>query len=327
MSKNMTVLTRRTVLGGLSALFAIPARSEPSWPDRPITLVHGFAAGGPTDAVARIVAEGLSRRVGQQIVVDPRPGASGTTAAGQVARAAPDGYTFIAISGGHATAAALYRRLPYRTIEDFSMISMTSEYPFVFVTHSDHTIQTMADLISTARNRQTPLLYGSPGIGSVHHLSVELLARWANIRLQHIPYRGSAQAMTDLIGKRIDFMIDPPTLLIEFVRDGRLRALGTTGASRFFSMPDIPTLSEAVLPGYAVTSWQGLAGPAGVSPLIIDRLSREVAAVLTEPAIVERLRMLGNDPKSSSPDAFRARVAADTEKWSEVVEAAHIERI
>ena len=323
----MTALTRRTVLGGLSALFSVPARSEPSWPDRPIMLVHGFAAGGPTDTVARIVAEGLSRRLGQQVVVDPRPGASGTTAAGQVARAAHDGYTLIAIPGGHATAAALYKKLSYRTMDDFSMISTTSEYPFVFVTYSDHTIETMADLISTARSCQTPLLYGSPGIGSVHHLSIELLARMADIQLQHVPYRGSAQAVADLISKRIDFMIDPPTLMIEFVRDGRLRALGTTGASRFFGMPDVPTLSEAALPGYVVTSWQGLAGPAGVSPSIIERLNREVAAVLAEPAIVERLRLLGNDPKPSSPDAFRARVAADVEKWSEVVEAAHIERI
>ena len=323
----MTALTRRTVLGGLSALFAVPARSEPSWPDRPIMLVHGFAAGGPTDTVARIVSEGLSRRLGQQVVVDPRPGASGTTAAGQVARAAHDGYTLIAIPGGHATAAALHRKLSYRTVDDFSMISTTSEYPFVFVTYSDHTIETMADLISTARSCQTPLLYGSPGIGSVHHLSIELLARMADIQLQHVPYRGSAQAVADLISKRIDFMIDPPTLMIEFVRDGRLRALGTTGASRFFGMPDVPTLSEAALPGYVVTSWQGLAGPAGVSPSIIERLNREVAAVLAEPAIVERLRLLGNDPKPSSPDAFRARVAADVEKWSEVVEAAHIERI
>jgi tripartite-type tricarboxylate transporter receptor subunit TctC len=315
------------VLGGFIALFVMPARSEPPWPNRPITLAHGFAAGGPTDTVARIVAEGLSRRLGQQVMVDPRPGASGTTAARQVARAAHDGYTLIAIPGGHASADALYRRLPYQTIDDFSMISMTSEYPFVFVTYFDNTIRTMVDLISTARFRQTPLLYGSPGIGSVHHLSVELLARMANVQLQHVPYRGSAQAVTDLIGKRIDFMIDAPTSMIEFVRDGRLRALGTTGATRFFSMPEVPTLSEAALPGYVVTSWQGLAGPAGVSPLIIDRLSREVAALLAEPAIVERLRMLGNDPKPSSPDAFKARIVADVEKWIGVVEAANIERV
>jgi tripartite-type tricarboxylate transporter receptor subunit TctC len=322
-----TELTRRAVLGGFIALFAKPARSEPAWPNRPITLVHGFATGGPTDTVARIVAEGLSRRLGQQVVVDPRPGASGTTAAGQVARAAHDGYTLIAIPGGHASAAALYRRLPYQTIDDFSMISMTSEYPFVFVTYSDHTIQSMDDLIGTARLRQTPLLYGSPGIGSLHHLSVELLAKMANIQLQHVPYRGSAQAVIDLIGKRIDFMIDPPTLMLEFVRDGRLRALGTTGAARFFSLPNVPTVSEAALPGYVVTSWQGLAGPAGITLSIIGRLNREVATVLAEPEIVERLRMLGNDPKSSSPDALKARIVADVAKWTDIVETAHIERI
>ena len=152
----MITLTRRTLLGGLSCLIGSPARSEASWPDRPITLVHGFAPGGPTDTVARIVAEGLSRRLGQQVLVESRPGASGTMAAAQVARAPNDGYTLIAIPGGHATAAAVYKTLPYRTIDDFSMISMTSEYPFVVVTYSDHTIQSMADLIGTARHRQTP---------------------------------------------------------------------------------------------------------------------------------------------------------------------------
>ena len=323
----MTKFTRRTVLAGLAAVLTTPGRSDTGWPNRPITLVHGFAPGGPTDTVARIVAEELSKRLGQQVVVDGRPGASGTTAAGQVARAAPDGYTLIAIPGGHATAEVLYRRLPYRTVDDFSMISMTSEYPFAFVTYSDHTIRTMADLIGTARSRKTPLLYGSPGIGSVHHLSVELLASMANIRLQHIPYRGSAQTVTDLIGKRIDFMIDAPTLILEFVRNGRLRALGVTGASRFFSLPNVPTISETALPGYVITSWQGLAGPVGLPASIVDRLNGEMAEILAEPVVIERLRNLGNDPKFSSPGEFRARVVADIEKWTGVVAAANIERI
>jgi len=323
----MTKFTRRTVLAGLAAVLTTPGRSDTGWPNRPITLVHGFAPGGPTDTVARIVAEELSKRLGQQVVVDGRPGASGTTAAGQVARAAPDGYTLIAIPGGHATAEVLYRRLPYRTVDDFSMISMTSEYPFAFVTYSDHTIRTMADLIGTARSRKTPLLYGSPGIGSVHHLSVELLASMANIQLQHIPYRGSAQTVTDLIGKRIDFMIDAPTLILEFVRNGRLRALGVTGASRFFSLPNVPTISETALPGYVITSWQGLAGPVGMPASIVDRLNGEMAEILAEPVVIERLRNLGNDPKFSSPGEFRARVVADIEKWTGVVAAANIERI
>ena len=323
----MTGLTRRTVLGSLSALVTIPARSDAVWPSRPITLVHGFAAGGPTDTVARIVAERLTPRLGQQVVVDPRPGASGTTAAGQVARAVPDGYTLIAVPGGHATAEALYQKLPYKTIDDFSMISMVADYPFVFVTYPDHEIRTAVDLINTARSRKIPLLYGSPGIGSVHHLAIELLARMANVQLQHVPYRGSTQVVTDLLGKRIDFMIDPPTLLIEFVRANKLRPLAVTGATRFFSLPGVPTISEAALPEYVVTSWQGLAGPAGIPTSIADRLNSEVADILREPATIERLKALGNDPRPSSRDEFKARIVADINKWTDVVAGAHIDRI
>ena len=323
----MTGLTRRTVLAGLTTFVAIPAYPDTAWPSRPITLVHGFAAGGPTDTIARIIAEGLTTRLRQQVVVDPRPGASGTTAAQQVARAVPDGYTLIAIPGGHATAEALYKKLPYKTIDDFSMISMASEYPFVFVTYADHKIQTVADLINNARSQKIPLLYGSPGIGSVHHLAIELLAKMADVQLQHVPYRGSAQVITDLLGKRIDFMIDPPTLLIEFLRSGKLRPLAVTGATRFFSLPDVPTVSEAALPGYVVTSWQGLAGPAGIAASVADRLNSVVADILTEPATVERLKALGNNPRPSSRDEFKARVVADIDKWTGVVAAAHIERI
>ena len=154
----MTELTRRAVIaGGLTSLLNLPARSETTWPGKPITLVHGYAPGGPTDTVARIVAEGLSRQLGQPVIVDPKPGAAGTIAAAHVARAASDGYTLIAMPGGHATVAALYRKLPYRTVEDFSMISLTAEYPFVFVTNVDHALQSVPDLISAARSGNNPL--------------------------------------------------------------------------------------------------------------------------------------------------------------------------
>lgn len=323
----MNDLTRRMVLAGVSTLIAMRAHADETWPARPITLVHGFAAGGPTDTVARIVAEGLSRRLGQQVVVDAKPGASGTIAAAQVAHAAPDGYTLIALPGGHATNAALYSNLRYRTVEDFSFISMTAEYPFVFVTRPDHAIQTIPDLIMTARSRETPLLYGTPGIGSVHHLSIELFARIAGIRLQHVPYRGSAQTVVDLIGGRIDFMVDPPTLVIEFVRDGKLRPLAVTGATRFFALPDVPTMSESALPEYVITSWQGLAAPVGTPVFIVDRLNREIAGLLAKPATIERLRLLGNNPMSCSPDQFKARIVTDVQKWTDVVAAANIERL
>jgi tripartite-type tricarboxylate transporter receptor subunit TctC len=304
-----------------------PARAQAAWPDRAITLVHGLAPGGPSDIIARIVAEGLARRLGQQVVVDARPGAGGRVAAAQIARAAPDGYTLMTIPSGHAVSAALYKALAYRTIDDFAMISMLTEYPFVVVTYADHPVGTLADLIATARSRPAPMLFGSAGNGSLQHLAGELLAKTVNATFQHVPYRGSAQAITDLIARRIDIIVDSPTAELEFIRAGKVRALAVTGATRFFSLPEIPTTAEAGLPGYTFTSWQGLVAPAGLPAPIVARLNAEIAAVLAEPATVERIKLVGNEPSPSSPDAFKARIAADIDKWTKVVDAAGIERI
>lgn len=322
----MTHFSRRTVLGGLSALAVMPAFAATPWPSRPVMLVGGFPAGGPLDTVSRILAEALARRLGQQVVVESRPGATGTIAAGQVARAAPDGYTLIALPGTFAASAAMFRTLPYRPVDDFSWISITTEFPYLLVTHAEHPMRTVADLITMAQSKNGPLQFGTSGVGSVQHLSGELFASIAKIKLQHIPYRGGAPAITDLLGKRLDFVIDQPTAIMEFIRDGRLRAVAVTGEGRFFSLPEIPTISEAGFPGYGVTSWQGLAAPAGLPAPIVQRLHQEITAVLAEPAIIERLRMLGNDPRSSTAEAFKARVAGDIEMWTKVVAAANIER-
>jgi tripartite-type tricarboxylate transporter receptor subunit TctC len=324
----VTRLTRRTVIAGsLATLATVPAHANPDWPDRPITVVHGFPPGGPTDLVARIVADSLTRRLGQRVLVEGKPGASGTMAAAQVARAAPDGYTLFALPSGHAFAAATYKSLPYRTIDDFSMISMFTEYPYLMATYAEHSMRTVADFIRLARSRSTPLLYGTPGNGSGPQLAIELLAKEASIKLQHVPYRGSAPAAIDLIAKRLDFMMDPPAALIEFVRDGRLRALAVTGERRFFALPDVPTIAEAGVSGYLVTAWQGLVAPAGLPEPIVTRLNTEVVAILKEPAVVERLRALGNDPKPMSPEQFKARMAADVAKWTAVVDSINFERI
>jgi tripartite-type tricarboxylate transporter receptor subunit TctC len=315
------------IAGGLAALVAPLARAQSDWPDRPVTMIHGFPPGGTVDLVARIVADGLSKRIGQPVVVEGRTGASGTTAAAAVARAAPNGNTLFSIPSGHVVVAATFKSLPYRAVEDFSAIGMTTEYPYVMVTHAEHPARNAADLLSLARTRETPLLYGTPGNGSGPHLAIELLARQAKVRLQHVPYRGSAHAVTDLIGKRIDFMMDPPGPLLEFVRDGRLRGLAVTGEARFFSLPQIPTLSEAALPGYTVTAWQALLGPAGLPDAIVSRLNAELGRVLREPVIADRLRAIGNEPKPSTPEHLRARMAADLAKWNSVVESANFQRI
>ena len=320
--------TRRTVIaGGLSALVAPSARAQSDWPDRPVTMIHGFPAGGTVDLVARIVADGLSRRIGQPIVVEGRTGASGAVAAGHVARAAPNGNTLLAIPSGHIVVAATFKSLPYRAIEDFSAIGMTTEYPYVMVTHAGHPARSIGELLALARTRDTPLLYGTPGNGSGPHMAIELLARQANVRLQHVPYRGSAPAVIDLIGQRLDFMMDPPGPLLEFVRDGRLRGLAVTGEARFFSLPDVPTVSEAALPGYTVTAWQALLGPAGLPDAIVNRLNAELGRVLREPTIAERLRAIGNEAKPSTPEELRTRMAADLAKWNSVVESTNFQRI
>jgi len=289
-------------------------------------MVHGFPPGGPTDLVARLVADGLSRRLGQRLVVEGRPGASGTTAAAQVARAAADGYTLFAIPSGHTFAAATFKALPYRTIDDFTPISMFTEYPYLVATYSGHSIRSVADLIHLGRTRGTPLLYGTPGNGSGPHLAVELFAQTTKIAVQHVPYRGSAPAAIDLIGKRLDFMMDPAAALIEFVRDGRLRAIAVTGGARFFALPDVATIAESV-PGYVVTGWQGLVAPAGLPVAIRDRLNAAVVATLKEWAVVERLQALGNEPHPSTPEEFRARMVADIAKWTAVVDNSNFERI
>jgi tripartite-type tricarboxylate transporter receptor subunit TctC len=327
----MVAVTRRAVLAGLSALGARPAAAQSgggggSWPNRPITMVHGLPPGGSVDGIVRIIGEGLAGKLGQQVVVDARPGAGATLAAAQVARATPDGYTLLGIPSGHAVSAAMYKKLAYRPVEDFTFISTVTEYPFVLVTHPEHPAKTLKDLIAAGRERKEPLLYGGPN-GTLQHLSVELFARTANIRVQLVPYRGSPQAVADLLGKRLDFMLDPPTAHLAGIKGGQLRALATTGASRFFALPDVPTVAESGLRDFVIGSWQGVVGPAGLPDEIVKRLNKEVAAVLAEPAVIERLKALGNDPKSSTPDEFRKRVASDIDNWTKVVAAANIERI
>ncbi len=327
----MVALTRRAVVAGLSAFGAMPAAAQSGsgaggWPNRPITMVHGLPPGGSVDGIVRIISEGLSTRLGQSVVVDARPGAGATLAATQVARAAPDGYTLLGIPSGHAVSAAMYRKLGYRPVEDFTFISTVTEYPFVLMTHPEHPAKTLKDLVAAARSRKEPLLYGGPN-GTLQHLSVELFARTADIRVQLVPYRGSPQAVADLLGKRLDFMLDPPTAHLAAIKGGQLRALATTGAERFFALPDVPTVAEQGIKDFVIGSWQGVIGPAGLPDDIVKRLNKEVAAVLAEPAVVKRLKALGNDPKASTPEQFRSRVASDIDKWTKVIAAAKIERI
>ncbi len=325
----MTEFTRRAVLSGLSAFAAMPAWAQAQWPERSIVLLIGFPAGGPTDLVGRIIAQALSDRLGQAVVVENKPGASGATAGGQLVRSQADGYTLLMMTSSYAASAALFRKLPYRPVEDFSMISTVVEFPYMLVTYADHPVRTLADLVSAARSpsRSGPLTFGTSGVGSNQHLAVEKFEKAANIQLQHVPFRGGAPAITELLGKRLDFVADQPSALVDLVRDGRFRAIAVTGEKRFFSLPDVPTIAESGFPGYAVVGWQGLVAPANLPVEIATRLRTELANALADQAVVERLKTLGNEPIVSTSEEFKNRLSTEIDTWAKVIAAANIERI
>jgi tripartite-type tricarboxylate transporter receptor subunit TctC len=322
----MAALTRRALAGGLVG-FAVTSARAAEWPVRSITIMHGFPPGGPSDVVARIIADGLGRALGQSVIVESRTGASGTAAAAQVARAAPDGYTLMVIPSGHPAAAATFARLPFHAVADFTMITLASTYPYVMSVPTAAGIKSVAELVELGRTRTTPLIYGTPGAGTGPHLAIELLGLKARIKVQHIPFRGSAPAVTELIAGRLDFMMDPPASMMEFIRDGRLRALAVSSGERYSGLPDTPTLAEAGIAGFDVTGWQGLVAPAGVPEPIVSRLNREVRRILEEPSTIERLRAFGNDSRPSSPEEFKSRIESDIAKWSAVVEQIHFQKI
>jgi tripartite-type tricarboxylate transporter receptor subunit TctC len=324
----MTALTRRTVLAGLSAAAVLPAtHARAAWPERNITMIHGLAPGGGVDVSARLIAESLSKRLGQQVVVEPRPGAAGTLAAAQVARATPDGYTLGYIPSGHAVTAATYKSLPYHPVDSFTIIGQAIEFPFVIVTHTEHPIRSVPDLVKTAKTNATPLLCGVPGAGTPQHLLIEYFSRLAGIKIQVVPFKGGAPALNELLGKRIDFLIDPPIALLGQINAGKLHPIGVTGATRFAGLPNAGTVAEAGFPGFSVTSWMGIVAPAKLPEPIATRLNAELAASTKEPAVVERIRKMGSEPKSGPPDDFKNRIAADVARWTKVIADANIERI
>jgi tripartite-type tricarboxylate transporter receptor subunit TctC len=322
------MLSRRNLLVGLAAAATLrPQRALADWPERNVTLMHGLAPGGGVDVSARVIAEGLARRLGKQFVVEPKPGAAGTLMTAQVARAVPDGYTLGYIPSGFAVSAAMYKSLPYRPIDDFAFIGQVIEFPFLFVTYAGHSIRDLADLIKVAKTRSEPLLCGVPGQGTPQHLLIEYFSRLAGIKVQPVPFRGGNQALTQLLGKQLDFLIDPPIALLGQLKSGSLHAIAVTGDKRFSDLPAVGTIAEAGFPGFSVTSWMGLMGPARLPDAVVMKLNAELNALVAEPVVVERIHKLGSQPKGGTPADFRNRIATDVARWKKVIADAGIERI
>lgn len=322
---------RRHVLAHAAAAGAAtltwPLARAAGWPERPIRVVQGFAPGGNADTIARVVGGEMARGLGQPMVFEAVTGAGGTLASGAVARAAPDGYTLLLATGGHAVAGALYEKLPYQTVASFQMVSTITFFPFLVVTQADAKVRGLAELLDGARAKPESVAYGSAGVGSTHHLAGELLARLSGAKLLHVPYKGDAASITALLAGDLPVVIAPPTAVLGHLKSGRLRALAVTGPQRWSGMPDVPTVAEQGVAGYDVRSWAGWMLPAGAPAAAVERLHSETQKALQVAAVRQRLEDMGGEARGSTPQEMTAMVAADLQKWTQVVAEARIARL
>ena len=301
-----------------------PGAYAQAWPDRTIKILQGFAPGGNADNIARAVSAEMAKGIGQAFVVEAQAGAGGTIAAATVARSKPDGYTLLLATGGHAVAGAIYNSLPYRTVQDFEMVGTITYFPFLVVTSADSKVPSLSALLTNARANPGKVAYGTAGIGSTHHLAGELLASMSKTQLLHVPYRGDSASLTALLAGDVPFIIAPPTAVLANIKAGKLRALAATGPQRWPGLPDVPTVAEQGVTGYDVRSWAGLMAPAGTPRPVIDRLNAELQKALQVAAVRTRLEEMGGEARGSTPEEMRTMVAAETQKWTQVVNDAKI---
>ena len=319
---------RLAALALASSLAASAALAQTSqWPDRPLHLIVPFPAGSSTDIISRILANKLGPRLGQQVVIDNRVGASGNIGAEAVARAAPDGYTIgIATASTHAVAASLSARLPYDPIKDFAPVSMIGGQPYVLVVYPGLPVHSIADLIALAKAKPGALNYGSAGVASLAHLATALFATMAGVTITHVPYKASAQSVTDMITGRLDMQFATIAPSLPYIRSGQLRALAISGRTRVAALPEVPTVAEAVLPGYEAVLWVSFVMPAGTPAAIVVRLNREVTDILKSAETRDALVAQGMEPEPGPPEAVTQRIRSDIEKWRGVVAKAGIRR-
>lgn len=298
--------------------------SAQQYPSRPVRIISIFPPGGGNDTLCRIVAQKLTERLKQQFLVDNRVGANGIVGTEVVARAAPDGYTFTLIPSGHAVNATLYKKLPYDSIRDFTAITLAAWSPLVLAGHPSLPAKNVKELVALAKARPGQLTYVSSGVGSSGHLGGALFDTLAGTKMEHIPYKGMAPAVTDLMSGQVSLTFGTSLSVVPHVRSGRLRALATTGAQRSTALPELPTVAEAGVPGYEASLWYGFVGPARIPAEIVQRLNAEIVAVLALPEVRERLTSQGVEARSSTAEEFSRLLASDVERWAKVVQRAGI---
>jgi tripartite-type tricarboxylate transporter receptor subunit TctC len=311
------------VAAALATLGAVAPACAQTYPSRPIKLITPFPPGGPVDVMARLVADRLSQNLGT-VVVDNRPGAGGTVGSRIASSAEPDGYTLLlGTSTTMAAGPALYKNLGYDPIRSFSPVAMVSSVPFALVVAPSLTVKTVGELIAYAKARPGKLNYGAP-TGTLPHLTAEMFKFAAGLDIVHVPYKGAATAITDLLSGQIDLAFEPFSVLLGHIHEGRVRALAVTGATRSAELPDIPTMIESGLAGFTSVSWSGVVAPIGVPPEIVAKLNAAVNAGIATPDTQARLARLGAAPMTGTPADFVGLIAAETPKWAAVVKAAGI---
>ncbi|AVS71721.1 LacI family transcriptional regulator [Paracidovorax avenae] len=312
---------RRGLIAAAAACALLPGlAAAQAFPSKPITIIVPFAAGGTTDILARIIAQGMGAELGQSVVVDNRAGAGGNIGGQVAARAPADGYTlFMGTVGTHAINAALYRKMPFDPVKDFAPLTRVANVPNLLVANPAQPFKTVQKLIAYAKANPGKINFGSSGSGSSIHLSGELFKSMAKVDMQHVPYKGSAPAVTDLLGNQIAIMFDNMPSAIQHVRSGRLRAIAVTTARRSPELPDVPTIAESGVPGYEATSWFGMFAPAATPAPVVAQLNATIVKVLAQPDIRKKLAEQGAEAAGETPAQFADFIQKESVKWGRVV--------
>ena len=312
MRKTLMMLT-------LTALIA-PVGAAEQFPTRPIRVIVPYAPGGNVDISARIIAPPLGEALGQTVVVDNRPGAGGNLGASLVAKATPDGYTLLVGSSGPLSVnPVIFKNLPYDSLKDFAPISTVQAVPLVVLAGPKSGINSMTDLLAAAKARPGKLTMASAGAGTTNHFAIELFAQMANIKILHVPYKGSGPTLSELLGGQVDTMVDQLAASIGYVRDGRLKVLAVTTSERAAALPNVPTLDELGYKGYQAATLLGILAPAGTPKPVVETLNKAMRKVMDNNAVAERFRGLGANPGASSPEEFSSRIRSELQQWQGLV--------
>ncbi len=315
---------RNLVLIALSMLFAAEAAAQ-AYPAKPPRLLVGFVPGGGVDQTARITTAKLTEIWGQPITVENKPGAGGTIAGDSVAKAAPDGYTFVLCNiGSHGVSPALYKKIPYDAIRDVTYIGLIGTTPNVMAVHPSVPANTVAEFIAYARANPGKISYGSSGVGTSTHLGVELFKSMTGLNIVHVPYKGGAASSADLVAGQIQLVITNLPEQVAYIKAGRTRALGVSTAKRSPQFPDVPTIAEAGVPGYEVTVWYGLCGPGGMAPALVERINADLQKAVSSPETVKRLFDSGIEAAPGTSESFTAFARSEVAKWAKVVKDAGV---